>query len=163
MADQEKNQNKADLYENLWNKVAQTPQGRIFIGLLTGIVFLIAGFYNIHKVNRLKQEGIKTEAVIVSIRNVYKRKGGHQIFPTVKFTDKNGTTHEVELDNKPSAQENQKVTVLYLPSSPKTVVMDSPAGVSPVSGYICMGFSGIGWLAVLYNIIALMIYKKRMA
>lgn len=159
MAEQEKIQKD----EEVWDKMTKSPKSRIIIGILIGIGFLIAGFYDINKAMRLEKEGVKAEAVIVSVRDVYKRKGGHKVYPTVRFTDKNGASHEVELGNTPSAQENQKVTVLYVPSSPKTAAIDSPSATSRVGGYLLFGFSAVGWIIVLYNVIALMVYKKRYA
>ena len=148
---------------DLWDTITRSPQGRIVIGLLIGIGLLIAGFYNINKVSRLEKAGVKTDATVLSVRHVQKRKGGRKSYATIKFTDEKGTSHEVELGHVSSVQENQKIKVIYLPSSPKTVVIDSPAATSRVPGYILMGMSGFGWLVVLYNVIALMIYNKRTA
>ncbi len=142
------------------DKLLQNPMIRLLIGLALALGFLISGFYTMNKANTLSREGIEAQGVVTSIRTARGRRGRKMFYPTVQFTDKNGQSHTQELGNQSGIQENQKLTLVYLPSKPSVVVIKNAGSLSPVPGYCLMGTSVIGWAIVIYNIF-FMIRAKR--
>ena len=129
--------------------------------LLAGASLLMAGLYQGRKLMRLKQTGIRTTGIVVSNRLHINRMTGWTYFPTVEFTDVEGTLHSVELEfgSMPRLPINSEVELLYDPQKPEEAVRHDPLNttLAPVllilSGLVGLTFALLQLLGITHFVI----------
>ena len=90
----------------------------IFLCLISGVIFLLAGFYLTSRTSEFKKNGIETQAEIVLIEKDYDTDGEEKITVYVKYTVEN-TTYTRKLDYYSfTLHEGDIITILYLPDTP---------------------------------------------
>ena len=70
----------------------------VFLCLISGVIFLLAGFYLNSRTSEFKKNGIETQAEIVRIEKDYDTDGEEKITVYVKYTVEN-TTYTRKLYN----------------------------------------------------------------
>lgn len=138
--------------------LTNSPLGRLAIGLVMGLACTIYGGIEYHKATTLPKHGVEAQGTVVSVRESRSKNSVTHI-PKVSFQDDKGQEYQVEMTG--TCQVGDQVTVLYLPSHPKTAdIKGSLTAMSPIFAFVALGFGLIGWAAVVYNVIFMMRYKR---
>ena len=124
----------------------------VFLCLISGVIFLSAGFYLTSRTSEFKKNGIETQAEIVLIEKDYDTDGEEKITVYVKYTVEN-TTYTRKLDYYSfTLHEGDIITILYLPDAPGKITYPKfntvPQTLFFVGGGICIA-AGLAYLVAI--------------
>lgn len=135
----------------------------VFAGI--GVVaFFLAIFFTFQTLQLLKT-GVTAPGVVISLERHSGSKGSDTYAPVVQFETPDGQTIQFTgmASSPPTHRENEKVTVIYEPSSPHNAKINSFTGLwlGPlIAGFITLMFGGIGWGMIIYRRTRLKIIER---
>ncbi len=132
--------------------MAYRRRNSVFLLLVLGVLFVVGGIWSLNNSIDKINKGVPVSAEVISMETKHGRKNKIMYTPVVRFTTAKGDAISTQLDvssSSPAYDIGQKVPVIYQPTEPTDVMLDTFFGKYGIS----LILAGMGAAAIFGGIV----------